>query len=185
LQDQGFAFHGTAGDFEKIRKNIGTLGDGTYKGRHSHLQRCSSPGDRVGRSSDSDVIRQALWWAYQPRKAARTSGKVRLPWDGGWPSRREGGNIRIRWEGHRLAAGIASAAFVQAEACTPEIIGGHEKARINRAFLSNRWRPQGDSNPRRRRERAVSWASRRWGLNSGTLLVEPARIELATSTMPL
>ena len=27
------------------------------------------------------------------------------------------------------------------------------------------WRPQGDSNPRRRRERAVSWASRRWGQN--------------------
>ena len=25
------------------------------------------------------------------------------------------------------------------------------------------WRPQGESNPRRRRERAVSWASRRWG----------------------
>ena len=25
------------------------------------------------------------------------------------------------------------------------------------------WRPQRDSNPRRRRERAVSWASRRWG----------------------
>src|SRR5689334_18663991 len=25
------------------------------------------------------------------------------------------------------------------------------------------WRPQGDSNPRYRRERAVSWASRRWG----------------------
>ena len=25
------------------------------------------------------------------------------------------------------------------------------------------WRPQGDSNPCRRRERAVSWASRRWG----------------------
>ncbi len=28
------------------------------------------------------------------------------------------------------------------------------------------WRPQGDSNPRRRRERAVSWASRRWGLKA-------------------
>ena len=26
-----------------------------------------------------------------------------------------------------------------------------------------RWRPQGDSNPRYRRERAMSWASRRWG----------------------
>ena len=25
------------------------------------------------------------------------------------------------------------------------------------------WRPQGDSNPRYRRERAMSWASRRWG----------------------
>ena len=25
------------------------------------------------------------------------------------------------------------------------------------------WRPQGDSNPCCRRERAVSWASRRWG----------------------
>jgi hypothetical protein len=25
------------------------------------------------------------------------------------------------------------------------------------------WRPQGVSNPRYRRERAVSWASRRWG----------------------
>ena len=27
------------------------------------------------------------------------------------------------------------------------------------------WRPQGDSNPRYRRERAMSWASRRWGRN--------------------
>ena len=35
--------------------------------------------------------------------------------------------------------------------------------------LSQRWRPQGDSNPRYRRERAMSWASRRWGrrLNGG------------------
>src|SRR5580698_5925756 len=29
------------------------------------------------------------------------------------------------------------------------------------------WRPQGDSNPRYRRERAMSWASRRWGLKGG------------------
>ena len=28
---------------------------------------------------------------------------------------------------------------------------------------SQTWRPQGDSNPRYRRERAMSWASRRWG----------------------
>src|SRR5215469_6218481 len=27
------------------------------------------------------------------------------------------------------------------------------------------WRPQGDSNPRYRRERAMSWASGRWGRN--------------------
>ncbi len=29
------------------------------------------------------------------------------------------------------------------------------------------WRPQGDSNPRYRRERAMSWASGRWGLAGG------------------
>ncbi len=28
---------------------------------------------------------------------------------------------------------------------------------------NQKWRPQGVSNPRYRRERAVSWASRRWG----------------------
>ncbi len=50
------------------------------------------------------------------------------------------------------------------------------------------WRPQGDSNPRRRRERAVSWASRRWGqerILTRLRMVEPGRIELPTSTMPL
>ena len=31
------------------------------------------------------------------------------------------------------------------------------------------WRPQGDSNPRCRRERAVSWASRRWGRRKNQL----------------
>ncbi len=30
--------------------------------------------------------------------------------------------------------------------------------------IARHWRPQGDSNPRYRRERAMSWASRRWGL---------------------
>ena len=33
----------------------------------------------------------------------------------------------------------------------------------NSASRQNRWRPLGDSNPRYRRERAVSWASRRRG----------------------
>ena len=37
------------------------------------------------------------------------------------------------------------------------------------------WRPQGESNPRRRRERAVSWASRRWGRNP-VRRPRPARI---------
>ena len=31
--------------------------------------------------------------------------------------------------------------------------------------LMPNWRPQGESNPRYRRERAMSWASRRWGRN--------------------
>ena len=30
----------------------------------------------------------------------------------------------------------------------------------------SRWRPQRESNPRYRRERAMSWASRRWGLSA-------------------
>src|SRR5262249_6524653 len=30
-------------------------------------------------------------------------------------------------------------------------------------FIGGEWRPQGDSNPCYCRERAVSWASRRWG----------------------
>jgi hypothetical protein len=56
------------------------------------------------------------------------------------------------------------------------------------------WRPQGDSNPCYRRERAMSWASRRWGLeirynrqsgrNSLIILVEPGGIEPPTSCMP-
>jgi hypothetical protein len=44
------------------------------------------------------------------------------------------------------------------------------------------WRPQGDSNPRYRRERAMSWASRRWGRTKN--LVEPDGIEPSTSCMP-
>src|ERR1700739_3141092 len=32
------------------------------------------------------------------------------------------------------------------------------------------WRPQGDSNPCYRRERAMSWASRRWGRESASPL---------------
>ena len=35
--------------------------------------------------------------------------------------------------------------------------------RGSRSGRERGWRPQGESNPRRRRERAVSWASRRWG----------------------
>ena len=34
-------------------------------------------------------------------------------------------------------------------------------------FYIREWRPQGDSNPCYRRERAVSWASRRWGPKAG------------------
>ena len=37
------------------------------------------------------------------------------------------------------------------------------------------WRPQGDSNPCYRRERAVSWASRRWGLKAEALVRCSAR----------
>ena len=40
-------------------------------------------------------------------------------------------------------------------------------------------RPQGDSNPRRRRERAVSLASRRWGQK----LVSRPRLELGTPAL--
>src|SRR6187551_272945 len=54
------------------------------------------------------------------------------------------------------------------------ILGSALRVRVprNRRFTTNErsvakpcdvWRPQGDSNPCRRRERAVSWASRRWG----------------------
>ena len=63
-----------------------------------------------------------------------------------------------------------------------------KKARRSGLFL--RWRPQGDSNPRRYRERVMSWASRRWGrvacqrLMRRHRLVEPAGIEPATSYMP-
>src|SRR5215831_17998919 len=35
------------------------------------------------------------------------------------------------------------------------------------ATVRRYWRPQGDSNPCYRRERAMSWASRRWGPNTG------------------
>jgi hypothetical protein len=52
-----------------------------------------------------------------------------------------------------------------------------------RAFLFI-WRPLGDSNPRYRRERAVSWASRRRG-RVAEELVELGGIEPPTSTMPL
>jgi hypothetical protein len=46
-------------------------------------------------------------------------------------------------------------------------------------------RPQGDSNPCYRRERAMSWASRRWGPDADRMiLVELGGIEPPTSCMP-
>ena len=45
-------------------------------------------------------------------------------------------------------------------------------------------RPQRDSNPRRRRERAMSWASRRWGLSPyevGRTGIEPVTVWLKAS----
>src|ERR1700688_2355275 len=38
------------------------------------------------------------------------------------------------------------------------------------------WRPQRDSNPRYRRERAMSWASRRWGQEEGEIPSYHARL---------
>ena len=55
------------------------------------------------------------------------------------------------------------------------------------------WRPQGDSNPCYRRERAMSWASRRWGpirqlrrhaQCRNRSVVEVSGIEPLTSCMP-
>jgi uncharacterized protein YifN (PemK superfamily) len=40
-------------------------------------------------------------------------------------------------------------------------VGGRASAKNCKSLGG--WRPQGDSNPRYRRERAMSWASRRWG----------------------
>ena len=52
--------------------------------------------------------------------------------------------------------------------------------------LNMKWRPLGDSNPCYRRERAMSWATRRRGRKSlQENLVEPGGIEPPTSTMPL
>jgi hypothetical protein len=79
---------------------------------------------------------------------------------------------------------------------------GHRPGRVGSGFCVGiggaggcvRWRPQGDSNPCYRRERAMSWASRRWGPspkhdreskhNSLIKLVEPGGIEPPTSCMP-
>ena len=45
------------------------------------------------------------------------------------------------------------------------------------------WRPQGDSNPRYRRERAMSWASRRWGLKNADLQFTTSSIDFPNVTV--
>ena len=49
------------------------------------------------------------------------------------------------------------------------------------------WRPQGDSNPCRRRERPVSWSTRRWGrlFLAGPLGVEPRLAESESAVLPV
>ena len=44
-----------------------------------------------------------------------------------------------------------------------QLVSGRPKPSSKVLSFGRQWRPQGDSNPCYRRERAVSWASRRWG----------------------
>ncbi len=56
------------------------------------------------------------------------------------------------------------------------------KTRLDGSILS-KWRPQRDSNPRRRRERAVSWARLDDGDRTLKKLVSRAGFEPATRTL--
>jgi hypothetical protein len=62
---------------------------------------------------------------------------------------------------------LARRAVAQATRCTETPYGARlhlpRVATDEVSVAIRRWRPQGDSNPRYRRERAMSWASRRWG----------------------
>ncbi len=76
--------------------------------------------------------------------------------------------------------------YLQLYACSARVLKELDPA-LRKAVASGRstyesepkmqenWRPQGDSNPCYRRERAVSWASRRWGLKADALVRCSAR----------
>ncbi len=73
---------------------------------------------------------------------------------------------------HRAAAALGGTVGAASEPGAGAVFGlrfaleeeGKKKSHFPYMKVTLRkWRPQRDSNPRRRRERAVSWASRRWG----------------------
>ena len=126
-----------------------------------HCPQCSSTPRRVSMNSLDGSVGEGGWtW-----RSAATAGSPALRF-----VRRQGNSsISTGRKRHRRSTETCARKIYKTKLVFLTISGRHRKTRTCRAFQSNRWRPQGDSNPSRRRERAVSWASRRWGRNFGRL----------------